>query len=293
MIVVTAPTGNIGSQVIPQLLAAGEQVRVVARHPEKLSPAIRGSVEVVQGSSDDAAVLDKAFAGARTLFWLIPFPMNVTDVREHYLRFSLPAAEAIRSRGVRRVVAISGLYGRLLAGSVGMQPAAFAPEAVIADAGAACRALWCASFMENLLQQIPAIRRQGAFFGSSRPDLKKPLVATRDIAAMAAKLLLDESWTGQGGEAVMGPEDLSQDDMAGIMSVVLGTPVRYQQIAGDVVKAGFMQAGGSATVAEWLVEMQAEADKDPHGSVPRAPENTTPTSFRQWCEKVLKPAFER
>ena len=60
-----------------------------------------------------------------------------------------------------------------------------------------------------------------------------------------------------------------------------------------MVKAQLVQAGGSATVAQWLVEMQAEAAKDPHGSVPRTPENTTPTSFRQWCEEVLKPAFER
>jgi uncharacterized protein YbjT (DUF2867 family) len=293
MIVVTAPTGNIGSQVIPQLLAAGEQVRVVARHPDKLSPEIRGNVAVVQGSTDDAAVLDNAFAGARALFWLVPFPLNVTDVKEHYLRFNRPAAEAIKARGVQSVVVISGLYGRLLTRSAGTQSPAYAPEAVFADAGAACRALWCASFMENLLQQIPAIRQQGAFFGPARPDLKKPLVATRDIAAMAARLLLDESWTGQGGEAVMGPEDLSQDDMARIMSVVLGTPVRFQQISAEIVKAQFVQAGGSPTVAEWLVEMQTEADDDPHGSVPRSPANTTPTSFRQWCEEVLKPAFER
>lgn len=54
-----------------------------------------------------------------------------------------------------------------------------------------------------------------------------------------------------------------------------------------------MQAGGSAAVAQMLVEMQAEADKDPHGSVPRTPENTTPTSFRRWSEEVLRPAFER
>ena len=26
---------------------------------------------------------------------------------------------------------------------------------------------------------------------------------------------------------------------------------------------------------------------------PRTPENTTPTSFRQWCEEVLKPAVVR
>ena len=27
-----------------------------------------------------------------------------------------------------------------------------------------------------------------------------------------------------------------------------------------------------------------------HNAEPRTPESTTPTTFRQWCEEVLKPA---
>ena len=205
MIVVTAPTGNIGSQIIPHLLAAGERVRVVARHPDKLSPEIRGNVEVVQGSTDDAAVLDRAFAGARALFWLIPFPWNVADVKDYYLRFSRPAADAIRTRGVERVVVLSGLYGRSLARSAGMQSPTDAPETLLAEAGAACRALWCASFMENLLQQIPAIRQQGLFFGPARPDLKMPLVATRDIAADGDETVAGRVVDGPGRRSRDGP----------------------------------------------------------------------------------------
>lgn len=163
-------------------------------------------------------------------------------------------------------------------------------EESLARTGAEYRALWCASFMENLLQQGVSIARQGVFYGPARPDLKGPLVAARDIAAMAARLLLDESWTGQGGVAVMGPEDLSHDDMAAIMSEVLGTPIRFQQVPPDAVTAQFLQAGASAAVAAWLVGMYTVADQDPHGSVARTPENTTPTSFRQWCQDVLGPA---
>ena len=51
MIVVTTPTGKIGSQVIPHLLAANEAVRVVVRDPSKLSSQVRDKVEIVTGSS--------------------------------------------------------------------------------------------------------------------------------------------------------------------------------------------------------------------------------------------------
>jgi hypothetical protein len=39
------------------------------------------------------------------------------------------------------------------------------------------------------------------------------------------------------------------------------------------------------------VEMHAAKNQGLDNSEPRTPENTTPTSFRQWCEEVLKPAF--
>ena len=50
MIVVTTPTGNIGSLVVKDLLSAGEAVRVIVRDQAKLSTEIRGRVEVVEGS---------------------------------------------------------------------------------------------------------------------------------------------------------------------------------------------------------------------------------------------------
>ena len=74
MIVVTAPTGKIGSQLVPHLIAAGEDVRVIARAPEKLAAEWTVKVDVKAGSMDDPAVLDRALDGAEALFWLVPSP---------------------------------------------------------------------------------------------------------------------------------------------------------------------------------------------------------------------------
>jgi uncharacterized protein YbjT (DUF2867 family) len=292
MIVVTAPTSRIGSQLIPLLLAGGQRVRVIARDPAKLSGDTRDRVEVLQGSIDDPAVLDTAFAGAHALFWLVPFPFSAGDVDAHYRRFMRPAADAVTAQGVRRVVAISGLYARSLARATGQTSLAIAGEQPLLHTGVDYRALWCASFMENLLQQVPAIAQQGTFYGQARPDQPLPLVAIRDIAALAAQLLLDETWAGQGGVAVMGPEDQSQNDMAGVMTEVLGRPVRYQHLPPEAFKAQFLQAGASPSVAQWLIDMFTAAQSDPHGGESRTPANTTPTSFRQWCTEVLKPAVQ-
>ena len=53
MIVVTTPTGHIGSQLARDLVAANAAVRVVARDPARLAPAVRAAAEIVQGASDD------------------------------------------------------------------------------------------------------------------------------------------------------------------------------------------------------------------------------------------------
>src|SRR5690349_24983490 len=75
MIVITAPTGNIGRRLLPLLVEAapahGEQLRVVVRDPARLPEAVRGRVEVVTGSHGDAATVQRALTGADAVFWLV------------------------------------------------------------------------------------------------------------------------------------------------------------------------------------------------------------------------------
>jgi len=90
--------------------------------------------------------------------------------------------------------------------------------------------------------------------------------------------------------AVLGPEDLSFSDMARIMSEVLGQPVRYQQIPAQALKDRLTAAGMSDAMAQGTVDMMVAKDQGLDNAEPRTPESTTPTSFRQWCQEVLKPA---
>ena len=93
------------------------------------------------------------------------------------------------------------------------------------------------SFMDNLLRQAESIRKDGVFSLPISGDRKVPSVATRDIASAAAELLLDKSWTGVSSRPLLGPEDLSYNDIAAILSDVLGTPVRFERISDEAFKA--------------------------------------------------------
>jgi uncharacterized protein YbjT (DUF2867 family) len=291
MIVITTPTGQIGSQVLGDLLDSGEQLRVVVRDPAQLPAGVRKDLDIVAGSHGDAAVVDKAFSGADAVFWLVPPDPRATSVEAAFVGFTRPAAEAFRRHGVGRVVAVTALgRGTPWADRAGYVTGSLAMDDLIAASGVGLRALCNPSFMDNTIRQVPSIRDQGMFFSPIAGDRKLPTVATRDIAAAAARLLLDASWTGFEEVPLLGPEDLSFDDMAEIMSDVLGKEVRFQRTTFEAYKARFASFGMSDAMAQGMTDMAWAKNEGLDNGVQRTPENSTPTSFRQWADEVLKPA---
>jgi uncharacterized protein YbjT (DUF2867 family) len=291
MIVVTTPTGQIGHQVLENLLGSDEPVRVIVRDPSRLPAQTRGRFEVVQGSHGDREVVDEALAGADAVFWLVPPDYGAESAEPVYVDFSRPACEAFKSHGISRVVGVSALgRGTPWAASAGLVSASLAMDDLIGSTGVSYRALTMPSFMDNLLTQVETIKSQGRFFSPIAGDRKLPSCATRDIAAVAATLLLDAAWSGQASVPVLGPEDVSHNDMAQILSEVLGKPVRFQQIPGEAFKAHLTGFGMSDAMAQGMVDMLMAKNEGLDNAVPRTPQSTTPTTFRQWCEEVLKPA---
>jgi uncharacterized protein YbjT (DUF2867 family) len=292
MIVVTAPTGNIGKQVLADLLAVGAAVRVIVRDPTRIPEDVRKRVQVVQGSHGEINVVNQSFEGADAVFWLVPPDMKTKDVNAAYVGFTRPACEAFKNHGVTRVVGVSAL-GRGWPKHAGLVSASLAMDDLIGSTGVSYRALTMPSFMENIVNQAGAIKNQGMFFSPLDGDRKFPTCATRDIASVAAKLLLDHSWSGVGSIAVLGPEDLSFNEMAQIISEVLGKTVRFQQTPMDAFKARLAGFGTSEAMSQAYVDMMTAKNEGMDNALPRTAQSSSPTSFRQWCEEVLKPLVLR
>jgi len=289
MIVITAPTSQIGSKVVPRLLDAGARLRLIARDAARLPDDVRARVEVVEGSHGDAAVVDRAFAGAEAVFWLVP-PDPATTLQQAWLDFTRPAAEAIRRHGVPRIVSITALgRGTLWQDRAGLVTASIQMDDMLMATGAAFRGLAMPSFMENTLRQAAVIREKGMLLGPIAPGRKLPFTATRDMAHAAARLLGDGSWTGQREVPVLGPEDLSFDDQASIISDVIGREVRYQPISFDQFGQQFLDRGASESFAQGYVDMYRAKDEGVDNAAVRTAETASPTSFRAFCEQNLRP----
>ncbi|WP_214324181.1 NAD(P)H-binding protein [Nonomuraea sediminis] len=294
MIVITAPTGNIGRHLLSRLLesapAAGEELRVIVRDPARLPDAARGRVEVVTGSHAEAEVLDRAFEGADAVFWLVPPDASLTP-QDAYSGFTRPAVKALAAHGVGHVVGVSALgRGTPLADRAGLVTASLAMDDLIADTGVAYRALANPSFFENLLEEADSIREKGVFTDSANADRKAPFVAVADIAAVAAGLLLDRSWTGTDSVPVLGPQNLSPNDLARIMTEQLGRPVRYERQPLDELYTTLVGYGLNEAFVQGMVDMKRAKDEGLDAGIARTTDTASPTSFEQWCAQTLKPA---
>ena len=93
-IVVTTPTGNIGSRVVQLLLQAGVRPTLLARDPARLDPAVLERADIVRTDLADSDAVVQATRGADALFWLAPFNADPTPTRSPGTPSSAPPLPA-------------------------------------------------------------------------------------------------------------------------------------------------------------------------------------------------------
>lgn len=139
------------------------------------------------GSHRDADVVDRAFAGADAVFWVVPPDPHAPSLQVAYSGFTQAAAQAFTAQGVTHVVGVSALgRGTAVEGRAGLVTASLTMDELFASTGVAYRVLANPSFMDNLLRDVDSIREQGMFADTADADRKAPTAATRDIVAVAA-----------------------------------------------------------------------------------------------------------
>ncbi|WP_227982613.1 SDR family oxidoreductase [Nocardia spumae] len=107
--VVFGATGYIGGRLVPELLAAGHEVTVMARTPAKLDDADwRDSVEVVRGDVLNADEVAVALRGGEVLYYLV-HSLTRTDFDDVDRRAAALVAEQAARAGIGRIVYLGGI----------------------------------------------------------------------------------------------------------------------------------------------------------------------------------------
>ena len=284
MILVTTPAGDIGRRVLSHLRSADVALRVIARDASKLPPDMQ--IDVVEGSMADAATINRALADVTRVFWLPPGDPTLPSATAAYVDVSRAFCEALPGSDVTHVVGVSAL-GRGWPKPAGHVTATLAVDDMIAAAGVHYRALACASLMDNIARQLQPIKDLGRFFHPTPADFRLPHVAKADVARIAAHLLLDAHWTGVEALPLLGPQDMSFNEMAAVLSDVLGREIVASELPMDQFHQMMRDFGASAGMAQAYVEMLTAKNEGMDHLVSPAARHDTPTTFRMWCQDEL------
>jgi uncharacterized protein YbjT (DUF2867 family) len=289
MYVILGASGNTGSIIADSLLSKGEKVRVLGRDAKRLERYVRKGAEAFTANVTDAAALTKAFRGARAAYLMVP-PLKSPEDQE---RQSDAIAQAVGESGLRHAVHLSS-YGAQVPKGTGPVAGLHSSEQKLNAIGGLnvlhLRAGW---FMENSLAAIGMIHGMGMVGTALLPDLKLPMIATRDIGAYAAQRLLDLDFTGKQTRELLGERDLSMAEATAVIARGIGKPdLRYQQLSYDQVLQGLTQMGLPPNGAAQYIEMFKAVNAGVLApEEPRSPENSTATSFEQFVRDVFAPAY--
>lgn len=293
MYVITGATGNTGKHIAENLLAAGKNVKVIGRSADRLSGLVDKGAQAAVGDLADAAFLTEAFRGAEAVYLMIPPKWDVTDWRAYQRTVIDAYVQALRAGGVKKAVVLSSQGAHLLEGAGPVSGLAELEQALKQLPGLDTRSLRPGFFMENFYGNVDLIKQAGIFGYTLQPDLKLPIVHTRDIAEVATRRLLNLDFSGHSHEFIAGSADRTMAEAAVVLGKAIGKPeLAYVPFEQDAARNGMIQAGLPETIADGYLELFDSLNRGGYqdGYI-RTPEVTTPTSLEWFAENEFKHAF--
>lgn len=246
-ILVTGATGTVGREVIKQLsMVEGVRVRAGVHSVIKGENLKRlPDVELVEIEFTDPESLHAAFTHADKLFLITPFTDNQVEMAKKLV-------DEAKEAGVKHIVKLSALGADE---EPGLQLGRWHKEIeeYVVQSGIPFTFLRPASFMQNLVNYNSSTIKEANIFYMSSGDGRVGYIDSRDIAAVGVELL-----TGEGHEGMVydltGPEALSADDMAAVISEVTGKPVKYVDVPEENARETMQQEN----VPGWMIDTMME-----------------------------------
>ena len=239
MILITGAAGKTGRAVIKALLVdrdhQPEPIRVWVRRPEQVQPMRElGVSEVVVGDLRSQSLLKQAFQGIRIVYHI---PPNVHPDELSIAQFMLKTAS---EAGIERFVYHSVLHPQIEAMPHHWQK--MRVEELIFSSGIDFTILQPEVYMQNILSQWGAIVTQGLYSVPYATQTRLGMVDLDDVG-MAAAAVLNNSGHDSAIYELAGPDILSQDEIAVILSRLLGINIRAQYLQREVWEERARNAG--------------------------------------------------
>lgn len=241
MILVTGGTGTIGSEVVKQLAAAGQKVRVLARSPAKVEAI--PNVETHAADMLKPETLGPALQGVDKVFLLAPAP--------EIPRMEANVIDAARKAGVKHIVKLSVINADQ---EPGIQVFRWHKESEkrLQASEIPWTSIRPTVYTSNDLMWAATVKAEGTVYNMSGTG-GTGIVDTRDIGAVAVKVLTTPGHEGKI-YTLTGPESLSVPKRVKILSEALGRELKVVDLTLDQARQGILGMGAPPAFADALTE---------------------------------------
>lgn len=231
MYAITGITGQVGSAIADNLLAQGHQVRAVVRNQEKAETWKARGCEIALADVNDVAALTEAFHDVDGVFVLMPPVFDPSPGFPEAKAILASLHGALAAAHPPRIVCLSTI------GAQATQPNLLnllgIMETCLAELPSPVTFLRAGWFMENALWDVPAARDEGVLRSFLQPlDKPFPMIATKDIGAVAAELL-QETWSGTRIVELEGQLRITPNALAAAFTKALGHAVKAEIVPRD------------------------------------------------------------
>ena len=255
--VITGGAGHISKLLTEKLLDAGHEVTVIGRNAKNLAGLVTRGAKAAIGSVEDLDFLISSFMGADAVYTMVPPPgFAVKNWKALIGQIGKNYAQAIGANHIKYVVNLSSVGADMEDGAGPVSGLYHAEQALNELGNINIKHLRPGYFFNNLLSNVGMIRNlnmMGANFGG--PDMKLVMVATEDIAHVAAEQLLACDFKGHSVEYIAGDERTA-DEIAKILGTAIGKPsLQWMVFNDEQALNGMIQAGLPMEMAKNFVEM--------------------------------------
>lgn len=247
MILVTGAAGKTGRAVI-RALAERDQHPVVFVRSHEQAPAMTaaGAQRVIAGDFADGVAVRRAMEGVRAVYHISP------NMHPHEIAIGRTVIEAAADARVEHFVYHSVLHPQTEKMPHHWQK--LRVEEILFESGLVFTILQPAVYMQNILAAAEAILNQGRYPVPYAAASRLSFVDLADVAAVAARVLVEAGHAGAVYELV-GTPPLSQTEVAAILSESTGRPVTVEVVDREVWRRGAEAAGLSDYAITTLLAM--------------------------------------
>lgn len=293
-ITIIGASGRVGSKTVQHLAGKGHRLRLVARHADKLE-ALRHlpGVEIHAGSAKDAAFLTAVMKGSDVVFTMIPTDYSITDVPRHQDELGNAIVEAIKNSGVKKILNLSSVGGHTEVKTGIVAGLARQEQRLNALEGVDVLHLRPTYFMENLLNNIGMMKGMHINGSAIRGEHAFPMIATSDIAQVAAARLDAADWKGKSVQPLLGPRDYTLQEVTTTLANAIGqSGIPYITFPYDQARAGMLQAGMNESFADGYIGLSEGINEGVFNMEKRDADSTTPTTLETFATNIFKSAYQ-